>query len=154
MMNLRLLFSGFLILWTTNNVIGQNNLEPHKDSLENIVEKYYDLNIKVFQADSKREDIDKVFELFTEDFTYIHPQYGGVYSRKDLYDGYVRNQENGGYTGEEADVKIINKIIGLNAVSVQRSYVLKKDGKLEDGNPQMTHFEFQNGKIYRITEYW
>ncbi|WP_196889558.1 hypothetical protein [Aureivirga sp. CE67] len=66
----------------------------------------------------------------------------------------MRNLENGGYTGEESDVKILNKIIGLNAVTVQRSYVLNKEGRIKDGEPQMTHFEFRDGKIFRITEYW
>lgn len=151
---MRIFFSSFLILWTLNQVVAQNATKSHKDSLNTIIQKYYDLNLKVFQANSKIEDIDKVFELFSDDFTYIHPKYGGTYTRKDLYNGYVRNQKNGGYNGEETAVKIINKIIGLNAVVVHRSYVISKNGQLKDENPKMTLFEFKKGKIFRIFEYW
>jgi len=80
---------------TTNHIIAQEATKVHKDSLDAIVTKYYDLNLKIFQSNSKIEDIDNTFELFTEDFTYVHPKYGGIYTREDLYNGYVRNQKNG-----------------------------------------------------------
>ncbi|KAB1157184.1 nuclear transport factor 2 family protein [Tenacibaculum aiptasiae] len=151
---MRIFFSSFLILWTLNQAIAQNATKTHKDSLNTIIQKYYDLNLKVFQANSKIEDVDKIFELFSDDFTYIHPKYGGTYTREDLYNGYVRNQKNGGYKGEETAVKIVNKIIGLNAAVVQRSYIINKNGKLKDEEPKMTLFEFKKGKIFRIFEYW
>ncbi|WP_420551709.1 nuclear transport factor 2 family protein [Tenacibaculum aiptasiae] len=151
---MRIFFSSFLILWTLNQAIAQNATKTHKDSLNTIIQKYYDLNLKVFQANSKIEDVNKIFELFSDDFTYIHPKYGGTYTREDLYNGYVRNQKNGGYRGEETAVKIVNKIIGLNAAVIQRSYVINKNGKLKDEEPKMTLFEFKKGKIFRIFEYW
>ena len=122
--------------------------------METIVEKYYNLNLKIFQANSTIQDIDSTFELFTSDFTYVHPKYGGIYTRENLYNGYVRNQKAGGYDGKVIDIRILNKIVGLNAVVVQKSFVQKKDGKIKDGEPQMTLFEFKNGKISRIFEYW
>ena len=143
-----------LILSGTKQSSGQDATKAHKDSLETIVKKYYDLNLKIFQANSTVEDIDKTFELFTDDFTYIHPKYGGEYSREDLYNGYVRNQKNGGYDGKVTDIKILNKIVGLNAVVVEKSFVEKKEGKIKDGEPEMTLFEFRDGKISRIFEYW
>lgn len=39
--------------------------------------------------------MDSVFTLFTDDFTYVHPNYGGVYTREDLYNGYKRNLKDG-----------------------------------------------------------
>lgn len=150
-----LIITTFLtLILATNRSNAQEITNAHKDSLEIIVKKYYDLNLKTFQANSTIKDIDGIFELFTDDFTYIHPKYGGVYTRENLYDGYVRNQKNGGYNGEVADVKIINKIIGLNAVTVQRIYVLNEKVVIKDGEPQMTLFEFQNGKISKIFAYW
>ncbi len=137
-----------------NQVSAQEATTAHKDSLETIVSKYYALNLKIFQANSTVEDIDNTFELFTEDFTYVHPKYGGTYTREDLYNGYVRNQKNGGYDGKITDIKIENKIIGLNAVVVEKRFVEKQDGKIKDGEPQMTLFEFRDGKISRIFEYW
>ncbi|WP_047544821.1 nuclear transport factor 2 family protein [Psychroserpens sp. Hel_I_66] len=152
--HLKILVSLLIIILTINQAVAQEATKAHKDSLEIIVKKYYELNLKIFQADSNVEDIDKTFELFTDDFTYVHPKYGGTYTREDLYNGYVRNQKNGGYDGKVTDIKVLNKIVGLNAVVTQKCFVEKKDGKIKDGEPEMTLFEFRNGKILRIFEYW
>lgn len=149
-----LVYIAFLVSLSMHQVTAQNLTKAHMDSLDAMVIEYYDLNIKVFQANSTVEDIDKVFELFADDFTYVHPKYGGVYTREDLYNGYVRNQENGGYNGDVTDIKILNKIIGLNAVTVYRIFVEKDEAGVKDGEPAMTLFEFSDGKISRIFEYW
>ncbi len=143
-----------LMVITTSQIYAQEATKTHKDSLDIVVTKYYDLNLKIFQANSTVDDINEVFRLFTDDFTYVHPKYGGIYTREDLYNGYIRNQKNGGYDGSVTDIKILNKIIGLNSVVIQRSFVNKKDGSIKDGEPNMTLFEFRNGKISRIFEYW
>lgn len=147
---------GFLILlvFVAIGIHSQEVTKAHKDSLNSLVKSYYQQNIKIFQSNSTVEDIDKVFDLFTEDFTYVHPKYGGTYTRKNLYDGYVRNQKKGGYDGSIVDIKVVDKIIGLNAVVVKRSYIKKEEGKLKEGDAHMTLFEFKNGKISRIFEYW
>jgi ketosteroid isomerase-like protein len=152
--HLKKIVSILLILLASNQIIAQDVTKTHKDSLEIIVKKYYSLNLKIFQANSTIQDIDRTFELFTNDFTYVHPKYGGIYTRENLYNGYVRNQKAGGYDGKVIDIRILNKIVGLNAVVVQKSLVQKKDGIIKDGEPQMTLFEFKNGKISRIFEYW
>jgi len=151
---LKLLASIMLITSTAYHVIAQEATKVHKDSLDMVVSKYYDLNLKIFQKNSTIKDIDNTFNLFTEDFTYVHPKYGGTYTREDLYNGYVRNQKNGGYDGKVTDIKIKNKIIGLNAVVVEKIFVEKRDGVIMDGKPEMTLFEFKDGKISRIFEYW
>lgn len=151
---LKILVSSFSLFFVTNQIIAQDTSKAHKDSLDAVVKKYYDLNLKIFQANSTVEDIDSAFELFTEDFEYVHPKYGGTYTREDLYNGYVRNKKNGAYDGKITDIKILNKIIGLNAMVVQKSFVEKKDGEVKVGEPEMTLFEFKNGKISRIFEYW
>jgi ketosteroid isomerase-like protein len=147
----------FLSLFMASAAIvvnAQDGKLTHEDSLNTVLEKYYELNLKVFQANSQPRDIDNIFDLFTDDFEYIHPHYGGTYSRQDLYDGYVRNQKNGGYDGSVVDIKIHSKIVGLNAVAVSKSFVTKKDGEAVEGEAQMTLFEFREGKISRIYEYW
>ncbi len=151
---LKILVATFLMLFTSIDIMAQNATKAHKDSLEIVVRKYYDLNLKIFQANSTIEDIDNTFDLFTDDFTYVHQKYGGIYTRQDLYNGYVRNQENGGYDGKITDIEIINKIIGLNAVVVEKRFIEKNNGNFKDGEPEMTLFEFKNGKISRIFEYW
>lgn len=126
-----------------------------KDTLAKLVQDYYAQNVKIFQSNSTVEDIDKIFSLFTPDFIYIHPKYGGTYSRETLYNGYVRNQKNGGYDGSVIDIKVVNMIVGLNAVTVEKKFINKNDdGSISDGEVQMTLFEFKDGKISKIFEYW
>lgn len=124
------------------------------DSLHVILDQYYKLNLKVFQTDSTLEDIENIFNLFTDDFTYVHPNYGGVYTREDLHNGYSRNQKNGGYDGSVVDIRVENKILGLNAMAVSKRFIKKEAGKIVEGEAQMALFEFRDGKIFRITEYW
>ncbi|MEB2778191.1 nuclear transport factor 2 family protein [Algoriphagus sp. D3-2-R+10] len=152
--HLKILVSTTLLFLATSQIIAQEASKAHKDSLETVVKEYYDLNLKIFQANSTIKDIDSTFELFTDDFTYVHPKYGGTYTKEDLYNGYVRNQKNGGYDGKVADIKIENKIIGLNAVVVEKRFVKKEDSGMKDGKLEMTLFEFRDGKISRIFEYW
>ena len=124
------------------------------DSLNIIVKEYYALNLKVFQEGSDITDINNLFKLLSDDFTYIHPKYGGNYTREDLYNGYVRNQKNGAYDGTITDIEIINKITGLNAVVVEKRFLEKHVDGIKKGDPEMTLFEFKAGKISRIFEYW
>lgn len=132
----------------------ENHLNTHEDSLNYVLNQYYKLNLKVFQQNSTREDIDNIFNLFTDDFTYVHPNYGGIYTREDLYNGYKRNQDNGGYDGSVVDIKIENSIYGLNAITVSKRFIKKEDGSLVEGDEQMALFEFKEGKIFMIKEYW
>jgi len=82
-----------LILYISSGINAQETKKNYQDSLHHLVTEYYRLNLKIFQKDSNVEDIDTIFKLFTDDFTYVHPKYGGVYKREDLYNGYVRNQK-------------------------------------------------------------
>jgi hypothetical protein len=152
---MKTLISIVLITFCTSTLVfGQEEKMTHKDSINILLEKYYELNLKVFQSGSNMNDIDNVFNLFTEDFTYVHPKYGGVYSREDLYNGYKRNQEKGSYNSRIVDIKITNKIIGLNAIAVTKRFIKKEEGKIIEGKEQMSLFEFRNGKISKIFEHW
>ena len=145
----------YLLIGSSNLTKAQEFQELNNDTITCLVKKYYDLNKNVFAANSTVADIDKIFNLFTDDFTYIHPKYGGTYTREVLYNGYVRNQKNGVYNGSIVDMKIMNMIVGLNAVVVEKKFVEKtENGELKDGNPEMTLFEFRDDKISRIYEYW
>ena len=144
----------FLLFLTVSLVTAQEATEAHKDSLNAVVDQYYSLNVQVFQAGSTMEDVEQVFSLFTDDFVYVHPKYGGTYTRQDLYDGYTRNLENGRYNGRVVDIKVLTRITGLNAVVTQKAFVEREDGQITEKEPQMTLFEFRDGKIARISEYW
>lgn len=149
-----LISTALITLCTLTLVFSQEVKMTHKDSLNTVLEKYYELNLKVFQSGSNINDIENVFNLFTEDFTYVHPKYGGVYTREDLYKGYKRNQEKGSYNSRVVDIKITNKIIGLNAITVSKRFIKKEEGKIDEGKEQMSLIEFRNGKICKIFEYW
>lgn len=153
---MKLKFIIITLLFSAHNLAKaqQNNIITLKDSLNYALDQYYKLNLKVFQQNSTIEDIDNIFDLFTDDFTYVHPKYGGVYTREDLYNGYKRNQDNGGYDGSVVDIKIENIIYGLNAITVSKRFITKEDGKTVEGDAQMALFEFKNGKIFMIKEYW
>ncbi|MCK0107906.1 nuclear transport factor 2 family protein [Flavobacteriaceae bacterium S0825] len=152
-MKLKLIIITFLFSALNLAQAQQNNL-THKDSLNYTLNQYYKLNLKVFQQNSTLKDIDNIFTLFTDDFTYAHPKYGGVYTREDLYNGYKRNQNNGGYDGSVVDIKIENIIYGLNAITVSKRFITKEEGKVVKGDKQMALFEFKDGKIFMIKEYW
>lgn len=153
---MKLKFIIITLLFSAHNLVQaqQNNILTHKDSLKYAINQYYKLNLEVFQQNSTLKDINNIFELFTDDFTYVHPNYGGVYTREDLYKGYKRNQDNGGYDGSVVDIKIENIIYGLNAITVSKRFIKKEDGKTVEGDAQMALFEFKKGKIFMIKEYW
>lgn len=153
-LTINLTFTTVMVMCCSSILRAQDATSAHKDSLDAIVTAYYELNLKIFQANSTVADIDKAFALFTDDFTYVHPRYGGTYSRQDLYDGYINNQQSGAYNGSVTDIEVINKIIGLNAVTTQKRFIENKNGTLKKGEPEMTVFEFRDGKISRIYEYW
>jgi hypothetical protein len=144
----------FLFSFTSAKIFAQGTNTVHKDSLIAVIEQYYNLNLKVFQVNSKPSDIDNIFSLFTEDFTYMHPKYGGAYSRENLYNGYIRNQKNGSYNGSIIHIKIVNKIVGTNALVIEKRFVKKTENGMKEGESEMTLFEFRKGKIFRIFEYW
>jgi hypothetical protein len=144
----------FVLAFLSGELVGQEINKSHHDSLIAIVDNYYDLNLKVFQANSTLSDIKNIFSLFSADFVYIHPRYGGTYSREDLYDGYVTNQKDGRYDGGVTNIIVINRIVGINALVVEKRFVNKVESGVKEGESEMTLFEFKEGSICRIIEYW
>lgn len=149
---IKFILSVLLLILVANQSIAQENSAVNQVNQNTLVDTYYKLNVKAFQANSTIEDINRIFELFTDDFTYVHPKYGGTYTRNDLYKGYVRNQKNGMYNGAITDVKIFSRIVGLNAIVVKRIYI--DNETKEEKDAKMTLFEFKEGKISKIFEYW
>ncbi|WP_211482386.1 hypothetical protein [Aquimarina amphilecti] len=66
----------------------------------------------------------------------------------------MRNQQKGEYNGEITDIRILNKIVGLNALMVKRIYLEKHGDTIKEGESRMTLFELKKGKISKIFEYW
>ena len=68
MKNIAKLIFSLILLAHTVSLKAQEATTAHKDSLNAMVNRYYELNVKVFQAGSTVEDIDNIFALFTDDF--------------------------------------------------------------------------------------
>jgi len=153
-MTLKHILPIIVLIISFNQGNAQEKLDIQSDANTYVLDQYYKLNPKVFQTDSTPKGVDNIFELFTDDFTYVHPQYGGVYTREDLYNGYMRNQKNGGYDGSVVDIRVENKIVGLNAIAVSKRFIKLVQNKTVEGDAQMALFEFRDGKISRIYEYW
>lgn len=153
-MTLKHILPIIVLIISFNQGNAQEKLDIQSDANTYVLDQYYKLNLKVFQTDSTPKDVDNIFELFTDDFTYVHPQYGGVYTREDLYNGYMRNQKNGDYDGSVVDIRVENKIVGLNAIAVCKRFIKLVQNKTVEGDAQMALFEFRDGKISRIYEYW
>jgi hypothetical protein len=121
------LFSFFLLVFIiSNTIVAHEATKVHKNSINIILTKYNDLNLKMFQTGFTIEDVNNAFNLFTDDFTYMHSKFNGFYTRESLYKSALRNLNEGNYDGRVTDFKIESKIIGLNAATVHKKICGKK----------------------------
>ena len=99
---------------------------------------------------STKVDLDQLFSLKTEDFTYIHEKYGGTYSRDTLYGNYLKRVKNGQYTFEHNRYEIVHVLTGENTAAIQR---LQTNTEGEQAL-HLVVFEFDGDKVSRMVEYW
>ncbi len=128
-----------LLFCLISSIVFANDELSEADMLKT-VQSFYTLNDSLGSEDATLNTVDAIFELMTDDFVYEHPKYGGVYSREKLYQGYKRNFERGAYKVKNTQLK--SYISGHNMLVVKRV-----SGKT-------SLFEFTDGKISRIKEYW
>ncbi|TDR43984.1 hypothetical protein DFR29_106129 [Tahibacter aquaticus] len=108
-----------------------------------------DLQNKVMMHESSVADVDKLFSLYTDNFTYIHAAYGGTYTKDELYGNTIRLLERGMYNKTEPRYTLVTTISGYNSIAVQRQETHKGVT-----SRHLAVFEFQGAKVSRITEYW
>jgi hypothetical protein len=101
---------------------------------------------KIMMKDSSVQDVDQLFDLYTDDFIYVHEVYGGKYTREHLYNNTVKHLQAGGYNKTSDRYTITSYIVGINTIAVQR---LADNGMLH-----LAVFEFTGERIKKITEYW
>ena len=104
---------------------------------------------KVLLKGSTPADVDKLFDLYHNDFVYRHEVYGGDYQKDTLYNNTLRLQAMGKYNNTEPRYRILTLIPGHNAIAVERQE--KYQGELKS---HLAVFEFQGDKVSRIVEYW
>ncbi|TQF67386.1 nuclear transport factor 2 family protein [Pseudoalteromonas luteoviolacea] len=131
------------------SAIAQQQGSLTSESLKAKINHINDLQNRILMKGSKVADVDKLFENFTDDFTYVHQVYGGTYKKEHLYNNYVRFLKAGDYQYTKDRYKIISMIAGYNAVSVERQQI--HEGQKEN---HLTVFEFKGDKVSRIIEYW
>ncbi|QBY04357.1 nuclear transport factor 2 family protein [Thalassotalea sp. HSM 43] len=115
------------------------------------VEQFVSLSDATKVKGASQADIDAVAALLTDDMRYQHPNYGADLSKADFIAGLVN------YMGmaDSLTSNITNKIVGDNAITIAFVSTTVMDGKQEvDGKPLMRLFEFKDGKISLIREYW
>ncbi len=117
-----------------------------KEELKLIFKRYKNAHQKVFKKGSTVADVDFLYSFYTTDFEYNHPGYGGMYSRQLLYNNTVKFLKKGRYT-DSPKSKIVNMIVGLNAIVIEELQENKTESK-------MTLIKFRKDKIYYIEEYW
>lgn len=110
------------------------------------VEEVTDAQNKVMMQGSTKADVDELFALYSSDFVYEHEAYGGAYSRETLYKNTLRVLDAGRYDMSSARYTITSTIAGDDAIAVER--------KEHTGATHLAVFEFKNGKVSRIVEYW
>jgi ketosteroid isomerase-like protein len=125
----------------------QEKQEVSGRQVEELIEKVNLAQNKVMMRNSTPQDIEALFAMYSDDFTYVHAAYGGNYSRETLLGNTVRIQKAGRYNLDEGRYKILRVITGLNGAAIER--MENKSGKIH-----LSVFEFKDGKVSKITEYW
>ena len=106
------------------------------------------LTNQVFSQGSTQQDLDALYAMYTDNFIYEHPKYGGVYSRGVLYNNSLKYINDGKYDGTYQQ-QITNTILGENAATI--AWIVPSD---PDKKENMTLIEFKGNKIIYIKEYW
>jgi len=97
---------------------------------------------------STQADVDALFALYSADFSYVHHKHGGVYSREHLYRNINKAISHKLFKNAEARYVIESILPGENAAAVRRFEQTGAKGQ------HLSLFEFADGKVKRITEYW
>lgn len=116
-----------------------------------LAEKFIELTDITKVKGATKKDIDAVAHLLSDEMHYQHPNYNANLTKQQFIEGLVR------YMGSADAINstITSKIIGSNAIAVAFVSTTVIDGKKEtDKQPLMRLFEFKQGKITLVKEYW
>ncbi len=100
----------------------------------------------VARSGATKAQAEQLFALYSADFVYVHQKYGGTYSRDQLYRNTLRMIENGGDQLSTDRYQLVHILPAASAAAVLRL--------TRDGQQHLALFEFSQGKISKITEYW
>lgn len=115
--------------------------------IRQLVEQVNAAQNQMMRQGSVPADIAALFAFYSTDFSYLHRQYGGTYSRAELEKNSLRNQAAGRFNLTQDRYQIRHILTGHNAAAVERL-------ELASGQTHLTVFEFSGDKVSRIVEYW
>lgn len=139
--------SGTTALSDTSAALGNTSTTLSAAQIRQQVEQVNAAQNQMMRQGSVPADIAALFALYSAGFSYLHPQYGGTYSRAELEQNSLRNQAAGRFNLTQDRYQIRQILTGHNAAAVERL-------ELASGQTHLTVFEFSGDKVSRIIEYW
>lgn len=143
-MNKLRIFTLFLMLGIS---VGVGARDASSIDLEDKVKAVNEAQNRAMLATASINDLDELFDMYTDDFVYVHKVYGGTYTRKELYGNAAKYITTKRYKLNEGRYKILRILPGFGAAAVERLEVAT-------GNIHLTVFEFEGSKVSKIIEYW
>lgn len=140
------------VLLLTGNAKADETRKLSSQEMERLVHEVTAAQNKATTHGATLDDVERLFAMYTGDFVYEHPGMGDSYTRERLHGNHVRALNEGRYDkfdSAEYGYRVVNVVYGENAAAV-----LRTKPKLGDAPPRMAVFEFDNGKVARIREYW
>lgn len=118
---------------------------------------YFSAMESIFRRGSTADDVERLFELVTDDVRYVHETYDAAFEHGAWREAFLRNVESAAY-GEPADFcfRITNYIPGNGFAAVEYEYGHEDAGTCvsrQDGR-KLVLFETREGKIRLIQELW
>lgn len=138
-----------LYMLLTSSVFATEPPSLKADELQQKVQEITLAQNKVMMQGSTEDDVDKLFSLYSDEFSYIHEAYGGTYTKKELYANTLRLLKRGLYNKTEQRYTLVSTIPGYNSIAVERQETYQ-------GNTvkHLAVFEFRGDKVTKIVEYW
>ena len=131
--------------------------DPPAPKLKEVATDYFARLDAIYRAGSSVAELDAFFSLMQEDVKYEHLRFGADFDLESWRAAFLRNYERGAYQHQPGSgTRILNVIGGLDAVVVEHEYhnVPEEGEEARVGGPFVTLFEFKEGKIARVREYW
>ncbi|WIV96287.1 hypothetical protein [Kinneretia aquatilis] len=133
-------------LFISMQMANANELPPAE--LEAAVNTINEAQNRAMRASSSAQDVEQLFaQHYAPQFVYVHPAYGGSYSREQLRVNTLRNLRAGRYKDEQGRYQIRRIIPGSGAAAVERL-------ELSSGQLHLSLFEFEGAKLVKLTEFW
>lgn len=142
-----------------NAATGSADGSPARSASEVPVEirNYFSAIEIIFRRGSDEEDVERLFELVSEDVRYVHESYEAEFERGPWREAFLRNVGSGSYR-EPADfcITLTNFIPGNGFAAVEYEYGRTESDRCvsrQDGR-KLALFATRDGKISLIQELW